>query len=532
MPSAMDEALRYVSLGMSVIPVQPDKTPLICTTRGFLVPGGKLRPYQLTPAGATEVRSWFRMAPNAGVAIYCGGVSGNIAVLDVDFKPASEWMIDNLAGLLSHTWVVLTGSGKIHIYVRTTEPTYTTAINAGDLHLADIRADGTPPRDASYVVAPPSPYNHKGVVGSYSTLMGSPEQIASVGNAADFFHKLVRKAAASLNGQIPDATARTLVSIISPVSTISTARMGIRPAGDPQELGQIIRACGITGKIQRAILKGAEPGKGEFKNCPTHSEVDYIVVARLKERGVDDDTIEDIYATFPIGSARYRNTEQTSNGRQYLQYILDKITARMAAAKQAIQQAKGANFEIVRAFKVMYETPIHELHIRDSDGDLDIVRMDTDTLMNERRFRIRVAEVMNFTPELTSDQAMRGFEATVVQGIFGIETVEEPPKDATATGLLLGKVLNALSGKLSPSKPPETELALIGWRDEKMGIAVIRGNALQEYLAQATRTAPDPAKVWDAIRTLGGSQVLLEERGETVEMWALPLKHLKRRSGE
>ena len=72
-PDARAAALRYLSLGWSVAPMQPrGKRPLVRWTT-----------YQGRRATAGEVEQWFRRWPDANVGIVTGAVSG-LLVLDVD----------------------------------------------------------------------------------------------------------------------------------------------------------------------------------------------------------------------------------------------------------------------------------------------------------------------------------------------------------------------------------------------------------------------------------------------------------------
>lgn len=70
---ALPAALVYLARGFLVIPIRhKDKRPLL-----------PWREYQARRPNRTEVVSWFKRWPNAGIAIVCGAVSG-LAVLDCD----------------------------------------------------------------------------------------------------------------------------------------------------------------------------------------------------------------------------------------------------------------------------------------------------------------------------------------------------------------------------------------------------------------------------------------------------------------
>ncbi len=133
-------ALRYLSLGWSVVPMQPrGKRPLI-----------RWMPYQNRRATADEIGDWFRRWPDANVGIVTGAVSG-LLVLDVDAGhggDASLAALEREFAPLEPTLECLTGGGGRHLYFRHFgEPI---ANKAGFRAGLDLRGDG------GVVVAPPS----------------------------------------------------------------------------------------------------------------------------------------------------------------------------------------------------------------------------------------------------------------------------------------------------------------------------------------------------------------------------------------
>ncbi|MFC1916705.1 bifunctional DNA primase/polymerase [Chloroflexota bacterium] len=96
-----------------------------------------------------EMTSWFSL-DNTNVAIVCGGISGNLVVLDCDtpekyyeLKPIIEKNL-GLDNVENHAPVVKTGKGY-HIYLRTPTPVKSTKFPK-----LDIKGEG------GYVLAPPS----------------------------------------------------------------------------------------------------------------------------------------------------------------------------------------------------------------------------------------------------------------------------------------------------------------------------------------------------------------------------------------
>lgn len=129
------EALRYRSLGLSVIPLRPrDKRPLFSWSE-----------YQNRIATEKEIREWWTSYPKANVGIVTGRISG-IVVVDLDIgknpgiSPKDIWDVAP-TGIVSQT-----GSGY-HLIYRYSQDGLTRNTAANGI---DTRGDG------GYIVAPPS----------------------------------------------------------------------------------------------------------------------------------------------------------------------------------------------------------------------------------------------------------------------------------------------------------------------------------------------------------------------------------------
>src|SRR5258708_9572208 len=147
------EAMKgYFGSGVSVLAIAPG------TKRPFalLLPKGQWREYQRRLPNSGEIQNWTNQyKPGMGVAIICGAVSDNLYCLDVD----SVGFATYLEGLLSPNdymgmWAIRTGSGKLHLYVRSQTTVFTTNIVGGGQKLADIRGDGQGNAGPSYMDAP------------------------------------------------------------------------------------------------------------------------------------------------------------------------------------------------------------------------------------------------------------------------------------------------------------------------------------------------------------------------------------------
>jgi hypothetical protein len=126
----------YLKLGFCVIPVPyGEKGPKIIW-----------QPYQERKPTDEELRAWFGGKEKTNIAIVCGGVSGNLVVLDFDDVSVYEKFFDPKK-VEKETLVVVTGSGKRHVYFRTLEPI--SSFKIPELKL-EIRSEG------NIVVAPNS----------------------------------------------------------------------------------------------------------------------------------------------------------------------------------------------------------------------------------------------------------------------------------------------------------------------------------------------------------------------------------------
>lgn len=129
--SAFDQAPALLRAGLSVIPVGPDKKPLI-----------QWAPFQRERASEEQLREWAQRYPHANIGIVTGEISG-LTVFDFDDQKAVDFFLQNFKG---ETPCVDTPKG-LHAYFRYDGSRNTTKVNGLAI---DVRSDG------GYVVAPPS----------------------------------------------------------------------------------------------------------------------------------------------------------------------------------------------------------------------------------------------------------------------------------------------------------------------------------------------------------------------------------------
>lgn len=130
----LDWALKYAAAGWRIIPVGPDKNPLI----------GPWKEFQERPATEEEIRFWWTRWPNAGIAVLTGRPSG-VIVLDADDETGRAAVEACLTG---PTLAATTGGGGKHFYFIWPGVRIQNAVRI--MPGLDVRGDG------GYVVAPPS----------------------------------------------------------------------------------------------------------------------------------------------------------------------------------------------------------------------------------------------------------------------------------------------------------------------------------------------------------------------------------------
>jgi KaiC/GvpD/RAD55 family RecA-like ATPase len=214
------EALKYLSLGLSIIPVRPrGKEPLLPWTA-----------FQKRRASEEEVREWFRKWPTANVGIVTGAIS-SIIVVDLDGP-------DGLASAtrlgLKSTVTSITGRGK-HLWYQ--QPGVILSNSVRIVPGIDIRSDG------GYVLAPPSVHesglryrwvgNALGEMGRLPSMptvfLSVPVPIASSKNEEGWIAKALEE---MKDGNIDDTLFRICSSLRNSGYSMGDARAFLQPYAD------------------------------------------------------------------------------------------------------------------------------------------------------------------------------------------------------------------------------------------------------------------------------------------------------------
>ncbi|MFM8271982.1 MAG: bifunctional DNA primase/polymerase [Gemmata sp.] len=143
-------ARHYVAAGLSVIPVRADGSKAAAVKWADLM--------ERAPT-ADELTAWFAPHRAVGVAIVCGKVSGNLAVMDFESDSAWRRWHDRAAALGIADWyagfpLVRTPKGGRHLYCRIAQqpaPGGKLAMRSKSETLIEVRGQG------NYVLAPGCP---------------------------------------------------------------------------------------------------------------------------------------------------------------------------------------------------------------------------------------------------------------------------------------------------------------------------------------------------------------------------------------
>ena len=504
MSDSLSEALRYYDAGFSAFPLKPQsKVPAIMWKR-----------FQTERADKAMLSNWWASMPEAGIAIVAGQISGGIAVLDVDHYEFSAWLEKKIEAL--GTWVVRTGSGKIHVYLKSLSECVTTELKGGadNIFLADIRGDGQGMSGPSYLAAPPT--LHPSTNEPYQTLYGSPEHILTVTSANDLFVKMGEKYAGSAH------LTATEGSLAVPAQLPTVVSLSQEYIAD-----KLKAEVGITGKIRRTIQKDAMPGEGEWPNASSHSEIDFAVTCSLMDCGWTEEEVQAVFSYYPVGNNHARNPNRP--GTDYLARTIGRAAERVQKQKEAARVADGENFKILRVTKIPYEEPEYDLTMTNETGQERAITIDHNDLFSADSFRKKIGKVMGELPRLKTEHAgtKRKFEA-FANLILQMATLEDVPDSATKSGHFRQEIAAEIRLGIPKNrgKPGNRDEFDIMWADDST--VFIRGQKMVNHIARSTNAGAHD--VWAAMRYFGGAEHMIkfEDDGTQERLWAVPIKAIEK----
>lgn len=529
--SALDAALHYRACGFSVIPVAPNKRPY-----GDVLPlgdDGKRHWEHLCERlpSEDEIAFWFRKAPEAGIGIVLGRVSGNAVALDVDDGLFSNWVQSRSPIPRSGAWCNVTGSGKIHVIVRTRGSTAGSVLidERDGRRLADIRGDG------QYVVAPPSVYGATG--GRYRVWSGGPAQVPVVEDANALWGLLRESYARGAlhtpnglpysNGTVtasaevstrPPSASRHPLSCIPPLQGAERAALEARVGRTP------------SAQLRRALLEGVGLNESPW-NAGDWSTLDFMLIKECMQCGWTDDEIHAAWATLPVGEHTYRNTVRPNHGQRYLlDHTIPAARKKLDEEREAAKRAAGKNYRIVKVLKLMHQPPVWHVTFERTDVPglpQGVAVLTNDELTHERAFKVATFRDLGWVIQLQGEH--KGGEQfwALVQAISDVAEEVHPPRSATEEGQLQEMVRKALRDRLSRNGIPSTAAEIrFGWVEVGEQVAYVSGHALMAHLRDTNRHPPTPPKVWSALQRMGASSRRLRIGEHAEEFWLVPLSAL------
>jgi len=173
MKSIKEYVWFYYNKGFSIIPIGANgnlKAPSIKSWDR----------YKEERASKKQIEEWLSQGLFKGIGVIGGGVSDNLAVIDIDSADIPELVGLNLDSIAeSGNWVVKTGKGW-HIYCKDFKPVKTRKIAQASM---DLKAN------KGYVVAPPSPHEN----GSHYEFLEKPSRDLPRQDVMSWFDDIVSK---------------------------------------------------------------------------------------------------------------------------------------------------------------------------------------------------------------------------------------------------------------------------------------------------------------------------------------------------
>lgn len=439
--------LRYLRLGINPIPLAVgQKEPY----RALVDLWKPLQRERVTEAQAVQ---WIQQGdPKMGIGLVCGRIS-DLCCLDADLDDFAAWILEHLDHpLFAGCWIVETGSGKAHIWVR--------SMDVPQVHAWKLRPDGVRcgevRGEGSYAAAPPSLHPSGG---TYRTRWGSPEEMQYRTDIDEFARSV---AAAYLNDN-PGAAP-------TPPGDRSYRVLSLDPE-QRAEAASRVRQAHFSRKVSDALLKPGEqtPGQGNWVGCPSSSEVDFAIIVAMIRKGWERDEAEWIFAGSEAADGCYaRGDRKGSRGRAYWVTTWDNAAAEVGREKAASLVATGGNFSVksVKRLGRKQSSYLITMEFTRPDGSLHQgeVIMTGPEMTRETAWVERCVEACEDIPTFLPTQVGREFRRFTTAVLRMISDTEESSSYATEVGYRENMVLSMLHG-LPPRAPTSRGELTLGWTD-------------------------------------------------------------------
>lgn len=505
-----DAARRYHALGFKIIPVGlpnsagDPKAPHNCC--------GLTTPYLQAPAQWGVIERWLDY-PLWGLGIASGLHDSGYYLIEYDWDDAlfCAWLRETpgVLAILQQTWVVQSGSGKIHLYFLSKTPVESGSHSIGLRHFVDIRGVGKNGNLPGYLIAPPSVHPSGG---TYQTLYGAPETILRVQDAAVVYRAFLEAytkqswAAGSSGGR----------EIKPPIGAVEVEEL----------LHRLRHDKAISNKLRRTVLNESHWGEGEWRRSPvgSDSELDTAVMCGLVGAGWSDEDIERCYRTFAIGKNCYADAARPNHGTDYFQRTIKNAHYQIEQSRLGGAEAKGKNFRVSRATRAVGDRELaftvwFETAVGDRIGHFGQLDFD-----NDRRFTQAVWRECHFVPDLLPQHRGANWATGFLAAFEGVVTNEDIPDDATQAGYLRSTILGILrSTAIRQAKPDTINALTLGWLDD--GVVYVRGGLLINQI-KALMHESKPESIWRTLKEVDASVHHADVKGHREIVWIIPKEKL------
>ena len=168
--------------------------------------------------------------------------------------------------------------------------------------------------------------------------------------------------------------------------------------------------------------------------------------------------------------------------------------------------------EIVGIIKVLTEPPTWIVDINGSR-----IEMDTDTLLNQRRFQKVVLEELTILTSLIKPQKWSNLMKDKCENA----EEQEAPSDAGSKGQLVNFLEDFCTGYAQAQTRDEMILGK-PWTDEENNRTYFRSADFQKFLQQQRFLGFDGRRLWNALRNLGAEHHQFFEKGKNIQCWSIP----------
>jgi hypothetical protein len=444
-----------------------------------------------------------------GVGLICGTISDGLCCLDADHADLAAWILEHHDHpLFVGCWIVETGSGKAHVWIRSRRiPRVHAWYVSPGVRAGEVRGEG------SYAAAPPS-LHPSGK--TYVTRAGSIEQVG----VHDDVEKLALAITQAYLNDNPGA---------APAPPSDRSYRVLAPSAEERaDAASRVRQAGFKRKITETLLKpdNADPGKGHWIGVGSHSEIDFAIVMEMVRKGWERDEAEWIFAGTLAASNCYANGDRHgSRGRAYWITTWTNAEAEHRREQAAALVATGGNFKVTRVVKLGRRVPQYRISLQINEAGAayeGTITMSGSQMAQEANWLNLCLDRLGAAPVFLSGQRGVDFRRFTMAVIRMTSDTLDVPRETSDTGYRESIVLATLRS-LPEREPAEMGEMGLGWK--KDGYYHLRARAMVDRI----RSHDHAFKASMLLETLDGlgsykTYYYAFSDGQTEEMLRLKLR--------